>query len=59
MSEFNGNIAQAGVTYDLYVSVGQAVAGEFVQYNFKRYNLALAMCKAAKVQGKVSFIIQM
>lgn len=59
MSVFNGNIAQAGVTYDLFVSVGQAVAGEFVQYNFKRYNLALAMCKAAKAKGHTSFIIQM
>lgn len=58
MSEFNGNIAQAGVTYDLYVSAGTAHVGEYALHNFKRYNLALAMLKGARKLGRTAFIIQ-
>lgn len=55
---FNGDTVQAGVTFDLYVSAGTAHVGEYALYNFKRYNLATAMLKAARKIGRTSFIIQ-
>lgn len=58
MPEFNGNIAQAGVTYDLYVSAKTQHVGEYALHNFKRYNLALAMLKGARKLGRTAFIIQ-
>lgn len=54
----NPDQAQAGVSFNLYVSAGTAHVGEYALYSFKRYNLALAMLKAARNLGRTSFIIQ-
>lgn len=56
--DFNGDVAQVGVSYNLYVSAGTSHVGEYALHNFKRYNLALAMLKAARNLGRTSFIIQ-
>lgn len=54
----NPDQVQAGVSFNLYVSAGTAHVGEYALYNFKRYNLALAMLKGSKKLGRTAFIIQ-
>lgn len=55
---FNPNQAEAGVTFQVYVSAKTAHVGEYAMYSFKRYSLALNVLKAARTQGRTSFIIQ-